>query len=210
MIRRSTRAPALSAAAALLLTALALAACGGDTSEADADGGTTGGPSGAPSNTLTVPPCADHDAYVRLTLTGPQGAELAWAAAEFPECHGGTGLGDGASLQFDLAGDTGEGSFFVTLVGLEAVTVGTGLTAEVLLNLESRDLYLNWKEGCTAAITDVTEIDRFDNGGPFIGVWERYTGTVACTSTDRPLLGDGDYGLPEAAYQGISYRLEAR
>jgi methylmalonic acid semialdehyde dehydrogenase len=112
MIRRSTRAPALSAAAALLLTALALAACGGDTSEADADGGTTGGPSGAPSNTLTVPPCADHDAYVRLTLTGPQGAELAWAAAEFPECHGGTGLGDGASLQFDLAGDTGEGSFF--------------------------------------------------------------------------------------------------
>ncbi|MCK6569966.1 hypothetical protein L6V77_02535 [Myxococcota bacterium] len=209
MSRRSTRTPVVTAAAAaLLLAPVTLAACGGDTSDgtpAD-DAGTTGGPSG----TLTVPSCADHDAYVRLTLTGPQGAELAWTATDFPECHGGTGLGDGASLQFDLGGDAGEGSFFVKLVGLEAVTVGAGLTAEVLLNLESRDLYLNWKDGCTAAITDVTAIDRFDNGGPYIGVWERYTGTVACTSTDRPLLGDGDYGLPEAAYQGISYRLEAR
>jgi hypothetical protein len=194
----------------LVFAPFGLVACGGDDGGDSADGGATGSGSGTPSGTLTVPPCADHGTYVRLTVTGPEGGEFEWAATDFPECHGGTGLGGEASLQFDLAGPAGEGAFFVTLPGLETVAVGADRPAEVLLNLESADLYLNWKDGCTAQITDVTEIDRFDNGGPFIGVWERYTGTVACTSTDRPLLGEGDYGLPAAAFQGISYRLEAR
>ena len=199
--------PRFARRVALLFLPL-LPGCGGGDNADTSDAGTDGGgsvvvPGGG---AVSDPQCVDRGAYVRLTVDGAEGGMFAWEATDFTECHGG-GVAGKASLQFDLKGAAGTGTFHITLVDQPQVAVGANLKAEVNLSLDDSTLDVGWREDCVAEITDVTEIPGPDGDAWATGVWSRYTGTVHCDTPtkDRQFVAPNLYTLPSAAFQGISH-----
>lgn len=199
----------------IVASLFALAACGDATTGGGGAGATPG--TTPTSSTPTQPSCDANGAFVKLTLTGPQGRAFEWGAGKFTECHGGqvptntdAGTVPAASLQFNFAKNAPGGTFYVTLTTQGDVALGKNLPAKVNLSITDPKVDVSWKD-CVAEITEVKEIGRFDNGqGPAYGIWDAYAGTAQCNTPAKALLSSAEYTLPKSEFRGIQYRLVTR